>query len=730
MPQGVNAMSFIQRKEAEKRIKREMREQGVAAKAPKFRKANPKCDIVMPDNCTNCGQQGHHADGCPLSDGVRSRELALMQSAAYKKAGQEAKLEQKKKYTQPAQCAADYVPQFAKRSNAVCKRTYLQFCRSTGYDMSVMLIEDGFFESLKGKACVKPNCVNKDSVLGRLCGATLIDVATCGQVWNICEATAYHRCKFCKKVYHVAFGHPLYKNLGHGSHGVTPSILAFWSCLEDKPITTTALELGEDARLVSFWYAQCLTVQAWDALRRQSDIKFGGRYPLTTDVEYDGTCFQKWQLQPEDDSGPVEHFFYCWMGITERGQHEKTYVAPVIQSPFLPVGITKAHGLKAPPPPEDGDFWQRMSDDAFDEDSCLVGHSDTAKAFTECLPKGVVEKFHVCHDDGDYTHPVKALNNVLAEDRRPAKAGSMTIDRFWRYVKSRLPKGGISARTAAGRRILWVRIRAAQWKWMIGPKADRWSLFCEAVQRYRVSLSGESPAQEDVLVSELAAEGGHVDTQHGAADENREGDVDASVMEHKGKHAACEVIVSGPGLEADDAVLQAELGNLSRSDLILRAISLGCSEKAVGAASYKEDAQAAIIDLVIAEMKQSLPETDIQKTASAGRRWRAPWLKGEQASDSVGVSAAPVAPVLASSSFASTVSVGDASVLAGHAVVDAAEGMGAGSEEELEEEDAPISPKSLSPTLQELSCNLEELDVELLTDPDKDAIGFLGYDLL
>ena len=716
VPHGVNAMSFIQQKEAEKHAKRALLDQGTGAKPQKQRKANPKTDIVMPDNCSNCGQQSHHADACPLSDGVRARELALMQSVAYKKAGQEARLQQKKKYTQPAQCADDYVPQSAKRSDAVYKRTYLQLCRSTAYDMGVLLVEDEFFEHLQGKACVKPNCVQKDSVLGRLCGTKLLDIAAHGEAWEISEDTAYYRCKFCRKVYHIAFGHPLYKNLGHGSHGVTPSILAYWSCLEDKPISTTSLELGVPVRTVSFWYAQCLTVLAWDALAKQSKIKFGGRHPLTTDVEYDGTCFQKWTVQPEDATGTICNYFYCWMAIVERGQHGKVYMAPVSQSTDLPVGITRAHGLKAAPPPEDGDFWQRMSDDAFDEDSCLVGHADSAKAFTECMPKGVEEKFHVCHEAGDYTHPVRALENVMTANRRPAKTGTMTVDRFWRYVKSRLPKGGITARTAAGRRTLWVRIRAAQWKWMVGPEADRWSLFCDAVRRYRESISGESPAREDVLVSELAEEGADASTEQGAADDNRTADVEASALEHASR-GHCEAAERGAGLESDGDVLQAELCNLSRSDLIVRAISLGCSEKAIGAAHYENDAKAAIIGLVMKEMAQSLPETETQRAASSGSRWRAAWLTSAAASGFKEASAqSDQASAGPGDAATSAVSVGAESSPPGTAP--------GGGEEVLVEGPAPFSP-----TLHELSCNLEEVNTELLTEPDTDAAGFLGYDL-
>ena len=73
-------------------------------------------------------------------------------------------------------------------------------------------------------------------------------------------------------------------------------------------------------------------------------------------------------------------------------------------------------------------------------------------------------------------------------------------------------------------------------------------------------------------------------------------------------------------------------------------------------------------------------------------------------------------------------------MLVGHVVTapsDAADGADTGSEEGPEdEEEAPTSTTSFSPTLQELSCNLERLNTQLLTEPDTDAIGLLGYDLL
>ena len=142
------------------------------------------------------------------------------------------------------------------------------------------------------------------------------------------------------------------------------------------------------------------------------------------------------------------------------------------------------------------------------------------------MPKGVEEQFHVVHENKDWTHPVKALENVLPGNRRPGKAGTMTIDRFWRFVKSRLPKGGISARTVRGRRALWLRIRAAQWLWMTGPHADRWALFCDVVKRYRA-------ADADIVADLTDDLAGDHNVDELAADHNRTGDAESSVLEHQ-----------------------------------------------------------------------------------------------------------------------------------------------------------------------------------------------------
>ena len=49
---------------------------------------------------------------------------------------------------------------------------------------------------------------------------------------NISNRTVCYRCQACRQRVSVVHGHPLFADVGHGDHGVTVMILAFWLSLE------------------------------------------------------------------------------------------------------------------------------------------------------------------------------------------------------------------------------------------------------------------------------------------------------------------------------------------------------------------------------------------------------------------------------------------------------------------------------------------------------------------
>jgi hypothetical protein len=129
----------------------------------------------------------------------------------------------------------------------------------------------------------------------------------------------------------------------------------------------------------------------------------------------------------------------------------------------------------------------------------LVLHSDQAAAYHSCTPAGVVEQWSVNHSEGEYAYSISALKDVETRERRAGAAGTMSIDRSWRWVKQLLPRGGISCKTVTGRRRMMLAVRANQWKHLLSTH-DRWPSFCQAANRFREegapSSSDAAPTSE------------------------------------------------------------------------------------------------------------------------------------------------------------------------------------------------------------------------------------------
>jgi hypothetical protein len=91
----------------------------------------------------------------------------------------------------------------------------------------------------------------------------------------------------------------------------------------------------------------------------------------------------------------------------------------------------------------------------------------------------------------EYSRSVEVVADVVTKRLRPSMAGTLMVDRAWRTLKDRLPKGGLSAQTANGRHKFTLHLRAAQWKRMHST-ADRWPLFCEEVKRWVAEHEGKT----------------------------------------------------------------------------------------------------------------------------------------------------------------------------------------------------------------------------------------------
>lgn len=243
----------------------------------------------------------------------------------------------------------------------------------------------------------------------------------------------------------------------------------------------------------------CISGALQDALRRQDSIVFGRRGAETTDVEADETCFQSFSIDHE----PPRHFFYTWLGVTERGSYEKLWLCPIVQRADLPLGVTMCEGEKRVPPLS-SQMWRSCAKEILTSDANVILHTDGAQAYAAGLPPGVTEWFWVNHSEKEFARSIDRLWNTDTGRRGPGMTGTMCIDRAWRTLKDQLPSGSLSARTSAGRHRFASHIRAAQWKRMLGT-ADRWHAFCKAAQDYAAKSNA---AGESVGLLESSLDGG------------------------------------------------------------------------------------------------------------------------------------------------------------------------------------------------------------------------------
>ena len=299
---------------------------------------------------------------------------------------------------------------------------------------------------------------------------------------NVSQSTVSYRCLTCRHRYSVFHGHPLLEGQGHGGLSPSLAVFAWWNWVEDVSLTATArqLNLGEAAVRRLFDLAAVVCAEA--AVGLQSTMVFGSRGSQTTEVEVDETCVSSWTVHGETPE-LNQNYWYCWVGACQRGDLTKLWLAPLVQSPDLPLGVSLSRGAEPRVPPLSLECWRRISLELFKESSNVILMTDSAAAYGAIVPQGVVEHHTVNHSQKEFSRSVEVLADVTDQTRRPGMAGTMSIDRAWKSLKERLPQGGLSCKTDRGRQRTAVYIRAAQWK-RLHSTADRWPLFAGAVAAY------------------------------------------------------------------------------------------------------------------------------------------------------------------------------------------------------------------------------------------------------
>ena len=311
VPRGVNAQAYLR----ERALALQEKEDGegpmeavVPAAVRRRRQKKPRL-FLQPKNCGQCGSSEHNAYSCTYGTSAYAQKLAV--SDAYRKAGSEARRIASLKYTQRAQVSVVSAERPKQHSAAEVKRCFLPLCRASPYRFAAWMVEDGLFRDLTGTACLNPKCQAEDSVLGKMIGVRQLDLSEEQVVCDISRDTVLYQRRHCRARYSVVQGHPLFPQVGHGAWGPTRKCLAWWSFIEAKTATVTSRELAVDYGVVLEWYREAELITEHDALARQRAMRFGGRAPLTTDIEVDGTCFQSWRVPGEGDRPTRWYFCLC-----------------------------------------------------------------------------------------------------------------------------------------------------------------------------------------------------------------------------------------------------------------------------------------------------------------------------------------------------------------------------------------------------------------------------------
>ena len=434
--------------------------------------------VVQLQNCSLCGCADHKKQTCPQQASLREKpdERVLVQ-AALAENRKKASLVSRLKYTALHQRSKSYESRPSQRARAELSRSLLDLACMRPTELADVLVKDGILPGLTGCPCPNVKCeqqtrgYGRQRVLGKLSGPKEYNT----EKDKLSLENVHYRCQACRCRVPVFRGLPLLEDATWPGLAV----LAYWCCVENVTVTQCCrmLRVGDD--LVRRWYRQARAIMADDALHRQARIKFGGRGPLTTDLEADETCVCSWTTlegPPDGAEGPKEiiYHWYVYMGVVERGNTEFLWLTPV--------GVTTSRNNPRLPPLEK-EKWMAVCSEVFNEETNGVLMTDSAKAYASYKPVGIAEHFTVNHQEKEYSRSVSVLKDTSSGTRRAGMAGTQTLDHEWALLKQDIPLTGVRARTECQRAEVDMYIRAAQWKRQLSTR-DRWPAFCEAAAEH------------------------------------------------------------------------------------------------------------------------------------------------------------------------------------------------------------------------------------------------------
>lgn len=366
--EGNPAETFIAVVQASTRSERKSkRQRATATRASKFLK-----------NCLLCGHHGHVTSSCSKRT---DEEYLAVEERRLQETEDLSRIEKRRrkliahlKYTNIEQRTAAYEARNRHAARVPVMRSFSELDRATPSELVCMHLKDGLLMSLEGLPCPVEACAeekttgcSQDSVLGQLRTTSKAMYAT------VTRRSVWYACLKCRRPVPVNRGSAIFP-VAIGGYGVTQNTLCYWNCVHGATQTFTALQLGLSEDFVATSYRHCRRICAQEALRMQSQIKFGGRGSKTTDIEWDEHCFREWRV------GNM-YYFFAFIGFYERGAPEKFWLGPMISTDeAMPPGVLHSTD-EARVPPISKKCVEGYLDVVFTADTNAIGMTDSAREY-------------------------------------------------------------------------------------------------------------------------------------------------------------------------------------------------------------------------------------------------------------------------------------------------------------------------------------------------------------
>ena len=293
----------------------------IVKQMPSQKRSRKSSARVLLQHCSICGCIDHKCSSCPHKDwqgeGIPDQSQAVI---SFWKNKRMAALVSRLKYTQLHLRTTEFNERASKMARAPLARDFLTLARAYPGTLAQMLLDDKLLDNLQGVPCPREKCQAAVGAQGYLSSTkTLGTMRVNNNVgWNISKQTVFHSCDVCNVKQSVALYNPLFAGFvgGHGSHGVSMAVLAFWNALEGVPEYLTIRQLNIGEQLCSHLYFRAQSVMAYGAIRMQNELVWGTGTSETVECEVDCTVICKWQVV---EDGRFVYYYYVYMGARQRG---------------------------------------------------------------------------------------------------------------------------------------------------------------------------------------------------------------------------------------------------------------------------------------------------------------------------------------------------------------------------------------------------------------------------